>query len=683
MSVPQVAAERAAPDSLAWPWALLGYLVVGLAALLPRVLNLGVFLSGDESEFWLRRSDIFLQALRTHDWLATAVTTHPGVTTMWLGSAGLLLRDTLTNLGLLHDQSFPTFLAIMRLPAAVVHAAAVVAGLALLRRLLAPGIAVLAALLWATDPFVLGFSRVLHTDALAGTFLTLSLLAACLYWHHERRSRWLVLSGVTAGLAILSKSPALALAPWVGLVALAGERWNVQTFKRSNVQTVWAIAIPLAIWGAICAATIFALWPALWVSPLRAYDQVRLGIEAEGAQPHMLGNFFLGRQDDAPGPLFYPVALALRLTPWAMLGVFGLGLAWRRARSSERRDLAALAGFALLFILAMTLFPKKFNRYIEPIFPAIDVLAAWGLYQIADCRLQIADSVKRQSTIYNLKSAIISTVALIAALNVAWWHPYEMVYFNQALGGAQAGANAFTTGWGEGLSEVADWLNQQPDITGVVTISTMVNGLQEYMRKGAQVTGRDGPLPRKAGYVVVYIRNIQWNAPWPPFDQFYGPEVPLHTVQIHGVDYAWIYRVPPPVAQPITAGFGPDLRLRGLDPGAPPGLGKLLTYRLFWKTGNAPARDYVLFAHLIGADGQRYANADLPYPTSTWGTGRYVASDLAIQLPASLPAGAYRLVAGLYDPQTGQRLPLQSAAPSDPALDGPNALVLTSITIGQ
>ena len=93
-------------------------------------------------------------------------------------------------------------------------------GYGLLRRLLPAATAVLAAALWALDPFVVGYSRMLHVDGLAGTFATLSLLAACLYWHHDPRRRWLILSGVTAGLAILSKSPALALLPIVGLVAL-------------------------------------------------------------------------------------------------------------------------------------------------------------------------------------------------------------------------------------------------------------------------------------------------------------------------------------------------------------------------------------------------------------------------------------------------------------------------------
>jgi len=453
----------------------------------------------------------------------------------------------------------------------------------------------------------------------------------------------------------------------------------------SPVSGLLSVVVPLAIWAAICAATIFALWPALWVAPLRAYDQMRIGVEAEGAQPHMMGNFFLGREDDAPGPLFYPVALALRLTPWTMLGLFFLGIAWRRAKAVERRDLAALAGFALLFVLAMTIFPKKFNRYLVPIFPSLDILAAAGLVGLWDFRFWTADFRETRSKIRNLQSKIpaawVGLIVLVALVNAAWWHPYEIVYFNQALGGAQAGADAFTTGWGEGLSDVAAWLNQRPDITGVLTVSTMVNGLQEYMRKGAQVIGRDGPLPPKAGYVVVYVRQIQWNKPWPPFDQFYGREAPLHVVRIHGVDYAWIYQVPPPVPQRIEANFGPGLQLRGLKPAGSAQPGQRLAYQLFWKITNPPARNYTMFAHLIGTDGRRYAQSDLPFPTSGWAANRYTTSDLAIDLPADLPAGTYQLVIGLYDAQTGQRLPLQSAAPVDPALDGPDALVLNNLRI--
>jgi len=112
--------------------------------------------------------------------------------------------------------------------------AAILAGYGLMRRMLPASVAALAALLWAADPFVIAYSRVLHVDGLAGTFITLSLLAACVYWFHDRRSRFLILSAISAGLAILSKSPALVLLPLVGLIALVGQEPRTENREPPN-----------------------------------------------------------------------------------------------------------------------------------------------------------------------------------------------------------------------------------------------------------------------------------------------------------------------------------------------------------------------------------------------------------------------------------------------------------------
>ena len=422
LPIQPAAATRTIVRPREWAWALLSYLLIGLAALLPRVLALGLFITDDEANFWLTRSDIFLRAIRTGDFAATAITAHPGVTTMWLGAAGIVLRRTLLDWGILQSDAFPVVLAMMRLPAALAHVAVLLMGYGLLRRMFPPkvypALALLAALLWAADPFVIAYSKLLHTDALAGSFMTLSLLAACVAFNHDRRkpkgwmgTRWLVLSGVAAGLAFLSKSPALALVPAVGLVALLANRdegprtQDDDHVKWPIVYRLSSIVHPLIVWTIAAAITVFALWPALWVSPLQAYAQLRVGVEIEGAQPHMLGNFFLGREDDAPGLLFYPAALALRSTPWTLLGLLLLPLAWRnvaawgepgdrRSGVAARRSLVALAGFVILFVAAMSMFPKKFDRYIVPAFPALDVLAAFGLLGILDFRLPILDFFK-------------------------------------------------------------------------------------------------------------------------------------------------------------------------------------------------------------------------------------------------------------------------------------------------
>jgi hypothetical protein len=495
---------------------------------------------------------------------------------------------------------------------------------------------------------------------------------------------------------MLSKSPALVLLPMVGLIALLAAlrtddgRWTIDdgrtTPRPKIVYRLSSVVLPLLVWGAICLATAVALWPALWAGPIRAVEQVRVGVVGEAAEPHMQGNFFLGQPDDAPGPLFYPVALALRLTPWTLLGLLLLPIVWRRARelAPARRDLAVLAAFAIVFIIAMSLFPKKFNRYLVPIFPAIDILAAVGLLGVGNWSFGIGRWLGRQPPLANHRSQLawllVTAVSIAAIANIGWWYPYEIAAYNQALGGARAGARTFLTGWGEGLEQVAAWLNQQPDITGVRVASTQPWALQPYLRAGAQAIAPGSQLPDRTGYVVIYVRSTQGEI-WPPFDQYYGRSVPLHIVQIQGVDYAWIYQAPPEVAQPQPADFGQQIHLRGLALDAPARRGQPLALKLFWEARATPPTDYTVFAHLVGADGRRYAQADLPYPTSSWRAGQYITTELPLMVPPEAPAGIYRVVIGLYDPNTGQRLALGTPQPVDPALDGPEALPLTEIRL--
>jgi hypothetical protein len=273
-------------------------------------------------------------------------------------------------------------------------------------------------------------------------------------------------------------------------------------------------------------------------------------------------------------------------------------------------------------------------------------------------------------------------VGVLALLNAAWWHPYSIAAFNQALGGAPAGARVFSVGWGEGYPQVADWLNQQPDITGVLTVSRMISSLNPYLREGAQAYFPiQGELRDNAGYLVVYISEVQGGPPLPPSDTFYGREPPLYVAHIHGVPYAWVYQTPPSVGQQRRAVFGEYLRLRGFEQSGDLQRAAPLTLTLTWKAQAPVQRDYWLFAHLIGPNGQRRAQIDQQYQTSTWQPGRYIRTQLPLTVPADAPAGNYQLIIGLYDPDSGQRLPLVSEHMANPTLSGENALLLTELEL--
>ena len=638
-----------------------GYLLVTLCALLPRVIDLGGFLTLDEGNFWIRRAETFLRALTSGDYAATAISTHPGVTTMWLGALGIVLRDGLDAAGLVPTTNFATALAFMRLPLALTHTLGVLLGYGMMRRLLAPGIALLAALLWALDPFTIAYSRVLHVDALCGTFVTLSLLALALAREQPRPANWLLASGVAAGLALLSKSPALVLLPCALLLV------GVAAWERRAAQPAWPRQAlgHLALWGAAVLATALALYPALWADPAAALIQVQAGVEDEAAQPHMLGNFFLGVRDDAPGLLFYPVVLALRTTPWVLLGIVVVPVVWARLAASDRRALAAVALVALALTCGLTLFPKKFNRYLVPAAPAIQILAAAGL----------VGWLRRPA----VRNSVVAAVSVVAVATVASVHPYSIAYFNPLFGGPAMGARTFVVGWGEGLEQAAGWLGQQPDITGVVNVTRLPVAQAPYMPRDTETrTPAAGALPDDSGYLTVYLLQVQRGAPSPPFDVFYAREVPLHTVRVLGVPYAWIYRVPPVPAQPLLATFGAAAVLRGSDLPQTTAAGSTLTFPLYWRT-QAPLPGSNLFVHVYDAQGQRVAQSDLPLvlnPTP----GRYTTTNAAVALSADLPPGTYRVVLGVYDTTTGARLPVEGAA-FDPAVGGADAVVVGAVRI--
>jgi hypothetical protein len=69
-------------------FASLLFVLLFVAAWLPRVVQLDAFVTPDERR-WLQRSANFSYALQEGDFVSTYQTGHPGVTVMWAGVLGL------------------------------------------------------------------------------------------------------------------------------------------------------------------------------------------------------------------------------------------------------------------------------------------------------------------------------------------------------------------------------------------------------------------------------------------------------------------------------------------------------------------------------------------------------------------------------------------------------------------
>ncbi|MGQ9888786.1 MAG: ArnT family glycosyltransferase [Aggregatilineales bacterium] len=125
-----------------------------------------------------------------------------------------------------------------------------------------------------------------------------------------------------------------------------------------------------------------------------------------------------------------------------------------------------------------------------------------------------------------------------------------------------------------------------------------------------------------------------------------------------------------PMEHPLNVLFGSDIALVGWDDEGALRPGQTLTLRLYWRALDRPDDNYSLFVHLAAlSDPKPLAQLDGPpaapdRPTLTWDAPgeTLISPALALALPPDLPLGAYRLLVGLYDYDTGARLPLNGTA---------------------
>lgn len=165
-------------------------------------------------------------------------------------------------------------------------------------------------------------------------------------------------------------------------------------------------------------------------------------------------------------------------------------------------------------------------------------------------------------------------------------------------------------------------------------------------------------------------------------------EIPVGMVR---VDVTRTFTLPTGI-QPMDYRLGDAISLAGtqLSVGASPlgtgemtptvcGRPELLRVVLYWRAEAFVDKSYTVFVHLVGPNGQIYAQADAPpragrHPTTHWLPGEVVADTYWLEQPAGTPSGEYRVLAGLYDLTTLDRLPVTDATgspvPNDAILIG-------------
>jgi hypothetical protein len=491
----------------------------------------------DEDQ-WIERAGNFARALRQGALSRTYQSGHPGVLTMELAILGQGLEraagfaDTASRADLVSATPgyFEALLAARR--SFVLTSAGLVVAISLVTwRLLGAGPAIGGGLLLALDPFLLGHARVVQMDGLLSGLMVLATLCGLVRWADGGGRGWLLAGGSLSGLAALTKAPAIYLLLFIPLLAFA--------FRRGRGAS--GLLADLALWGAAGLIAALALWPALWVDAPGVATRIVSFAGDTGSRPHAQGNFFFGRPVADPGAFFYPLSALYRLTPAAMLGLLALALlGWR---SSTARDLVrwpivfALTAYVIGFGLFVGLAQKKFDRYLLPAYPALDLLAGLGLW--------LGFAVWRTSATWGRREAatglMIAALAAILIWPLASVFPHFLTYYNPLLGGGPAATRIMLVGYGEGLVDAARWLNSRPNAERLTVAADSHDVLQ------AAFVGRVVPLgdrpPESADYVVIYHYQRQIRLR-PRVLTAFDQRQPEQVIRLNGIEYARIYRGP-------------------------------------------------------------------------------------------------------------------------------------------
>jgi hypothetical protein len=563
------------------------------------------------------------------------------------------------------------------IPLSLLIALGIVGAYLILRRSLGDATAVVAGLLLALSPYYLAQSKILHLEAAMATLMLLSALALLVY-RRERQGCWVILAGVLGGLALLVKIPALFLFPFTGLVLLVDVVRTGQRRPRNLRTVVRGLALPLVLWGLAAVVVYCAFWPVMWVAPGRGLAAVRWGLSRHATTAHDSPTLFMGQVTRGdPGPLFYVVALLFRtseveltfLIVAALLGIVSLlrhrfaSPAWKGQIAPTAIDLLLLAAYAIFYLAQMSLGAKKMPRYILPALLVLDVLAATAV---------VAWARRLAGARRWLRMGLMALPVLIQAVLILPRHPVYGTALNWLAGGPPAASRAILIGEeGEGYTELAEYLNARPDARRL-TVAAQLKHVFNQTFHGATVDidkrreSSDVPADYLAfhrNYTARDYKIDQWGRLW----ERYAPRSPEREIRFDGVPYAWLYPVLAPDAGPendqvsdLGEGFrflGYDLRESQVEPG------DQVPIVLYWQATEPVTENLSIFLHLLDPAGRLVWQSDGAAdhgdrPTWSWGPGEMISDPHTLLVPRDQPEGEYLLMTGLYDWQTGERLPV-------------------------
>ena len=237
------------------------------------------------------------------------------------------------------------------------------------RALGTPGSGVLAALLLATAPRFVFFSRRILIDIYITLFMALALACFVLAERFpERRRPLLLLMYVAIGCGVLTKGPVALVLP-----ALAAGLWLLMERRLADLRRLMILP------GALIVVAIVVPWYAA-IYRVHGWEYITQFFVDEN-----VGRFSSPITTARSALFFIPVLLGDILLPWAPLVAIPLLEAWRREAAPDPGGAVRrlLWWWVVVIVAAFSLSASKEDLYILPAIPAAAALVAETLIRTA------------------------------------------------------------------------------------------------------------------------------------------------------------------------------------------------------------------------------------------------------------------------------------------------------------
>jgi hypothetical protein len=522
------------------------YLIIFLAALIPRIVELGINKTTDYNS---SVNDItnFMRHILNGE-LKESFSNYPAVPWYFLSGLCMLMLGVLGPMQPAGQTQFDVNLAnnyltwqydrilniAIVLPLVIIGVATIVAAYPLLKKLFNKEIAFISCMLLAFSPMNIAYARVAFVDMMHADFIFLAILLMLVYFQNFNR-KYFYAASVMTGLAFLTKVGSSVAFP-IFMVTVFCIMFFSQTYGATKFKKPIQMFL---IWAVIAFGVFWALFPAMWVAPGYAIKEITGVIFKFGTAFRTEGNlFFWGKSvpNSSVGLSFYLTFLLLNLTPIVLIfSLFAFYYILRRFKSGTERNALFLALYCIMLVLFMSMGSAKSPRYIMSVYALLPVLAAYGVYNVSK------DLFGTKKKFIALSLGILILFQFLSAIS---FHPYYTLYTSPMIGSHRRAMELFGPSLTstEGYDQLAAYLHDKPNPENI-TVGIMQPQVFRTMFKG--VSANKGNF-MSVDYFIIHRQEINRPELWGQLNQIYMDyNKPEKIIKIHNVPYIWIYKNEP------------------------------------------------------------------------------------------------------------------------------------------